>query len=158
MGNKFKKVIEEDEKSKYENQDLFLHHINFKISGHHSSYYGLSLLEKLYSLVPNNNSKKLKIVLFNNSCLTVSNTLEMPIRYPEWSKIFSKPLMTGPMATFQSSQRRIKGYNEDINENDKKLEKLNKHIKYGDKRITLYSTLINEINAEIKKSKFMFLN
>ena len=53
------RVIEEDEKSKYENQDLFLHHINFKISGHHSSYYGLSLLEKLYSLVPNNNSKKL---------------------------------------------------------------------------------------------------
>ena len=40
---------EEDEKSKYENQGLFLHHINFKISDHtYSSYYGLSLLEKLY--------------------------------------------------------------------------------------------------------------
>ena len=158
LGNKFKKVIEEDEKSKYENQDLFLHHINFKISGHRSSYYGLSLLEKLYSLVPNNNSKKLKIVLFNHSCLTVSNTLEMPIRYPEWSKIFSKPLMKGPMASFQNSIIRIKGYDESINENDKKLEKLNKRTKYGDKGITLYSTLINEINAEIKKSKFIEFN
>ena len=154
LGNEFKNIIEDDEKSKYENQGLFLHHINFKISDHtYSSYYGLSLLEKLYSLVPNNNSKKLKIVLFNNSCLTVSNTLEMPIRYPEWSKIFSKPLMTGPMASFQNSIIRIKGYDEDINENDKKLEKLNKHIKYGDKGITLYSTLINEINAEIKELK-----